>query len=163
MLENRGRIVAGSAQGRSESEEDAGQDRDGDGERENARVRREIVGDRDFPVAGHEIDKEVAAPTGKGEAEGGASQRENETFGEDLLCEGPGTGTDGNADAEFVAAGGGASEHKVGEIDASEKQNEADDGSEDVERANEIEAEARGEALSSGSDCQARGQEWRRW
>src|SRR5690349_1688797 len=101
----------------------------------------------------------MAGPDREHKANHRAGERENKAFGEDLPRERPGTGPYSDADAELVSASGGAREHQVGEIHAGEQQDEADDGGENVERANEFEAQAGGKTFSGGSDFQPHGEE----
>ncbi len=63
---------------------------------------------------------------------------EDEALGEHLADERRAAGTQGGAHGELFAAGGGAGEQQVGEVDADDEQDEADRAPEHDERAAEL-------------------------
>ena len=89
----------------------------------------------------------MASPVGKGEAEQSAGESERQALGKYLANEGPAACADGDAHAQFMAAGRSTSEHQVREVDAGNEQDQSDDAGKHVKGPLELGAQVPADAF----------------
>ena len=119
----RGRHAAG-AQGGDHSKEQGGPDGHDQREGEHTIVKGKVEEDEGVP-AGDLADQETAAPLGEGQAEEGAGHREEKGLAQELPGQARPRRAQGQASAQFPAAGVGAGHLEAREVRARDEQDQA--------------------------------------
>ena len=107
-----------------QAEGDAGGDADGEGEEQHLPIDADFGDARD--AAGIGGDQQAESAEGQQNAEDGAGEGEQDAFDDELLKEASQSGADGGAHGDFAAAGFGARQQEVGDVDAGNEEDEAD-------------------------------------
>ena len=152
-LERTGGLNGGGAKSGEKSEETG----DDESEREHKEEDADIggKGEADGIVRATETgNNERSRPHGKERAESGGDEGEDGALDQDELQEVAASSTDGNAESHFARAGGGLRDHEVGDVGASDEQNEKNENGESEERGANVLLETRG---AGGSGVEAQG------
>src|SRR5262249_510272 len=128
FFEGREQIGLESLERGNETEQDPGSDRDRNGKEQDASVQRDFLSAGNG--TGDEVKRGLLAPYGDKQTERGTEAGEQDTFGKQLAEHAGGAGSDRRTNREFAAASHGASQRKIGDIDAGDQQDESDSGHE---------------------------------
>jgi len=125
-LKGAGGLSGGGAKGGKNSEETGDQEGEQDKKEEDAEVRGK--GEAHGIVCWIDPgDNERRRPRSEEAAEDGGDHSKNGALHEDKLEKVTASGPDGDAQSHFASAGGGLGDEKVGDVGASDKQNEEDE------------------------------------
>ena len=147
-----GRVEVGprGAEGREDSEQDAGKQRDHEGEGEYAPI--DADGRAVFANTGQagRTHGQQGAHSHEAEqqAENAASDREQDAFGEQLADDACPAGSECGADGKFAFTSGGADQQKIGNVGASDEQHEADRAKQDKQRFTHVANDAVAQRLN---------------
>src|SRR5882762_6398735 len=130
-------IAANDLEGGGETKDDGGEHGGAKGEGKHGKIEADdgFGGDDPRRYEGNEAFE--ATPSEEG-AEDCAANGEQKTFDEELTNDAPASGSEGGADGEFFFAGGGAGEEQVGDVAATDEEQEAYGGEDDVQGGAEL-------------------------
>ena len=128
LLQGGVEVGARGAEGREESEEDAGEQRDGEGEGEYAPIDADggAVFANTGQAGGTHGQQGAHAHEAEQQAKNAASDGEQHAFGEQLADDACPAGSECGADRKFAFASGGADQQKIGHVGAGDEKHEAD-------------------------------------
>ena len=104
--------------------------------------------------------KKAGDGVGEDETERRSGEREDKAFGEELAHEAQAACAEGAAHGKLFAAGRGACEQKVGEIDGDDQQDETDGAPEDHERAAQLAADVIFETGNVDREIESTTRDW---
>ena len=114
-----GHSPGGRKSGEQGTEEDAG-----GGEEESSRVEMKIAALQQG--RGADFGEKHQGEKRDGDSGGASGCGQYQAFGEELANEAEARGSEGDADGDFLAAGGGAGEQQIGDVGAGHQQDESD-------------------------------------
>ncbi len=144
-------IAANDLEGGGETKDDGGEHGGAKGEGKHGKIEADdgFGGDDPRRYEGNEAFE--ATPSEEG-AEDCAANGEQKTFDEELTNDAPASGSEGGADGEFFFAGGGAGEEQVGDVAATDEEQEAYGGEDDVQGGAELADDEIGERFDVNAE-----------
>ena len=132
LAQQRFEISARDVKRRDRAEYQAGQRGDRHGERHDAGVDRDVGVRREASQI--EPREQLQAGCADDQARTATDRRQHEALGQQLTRHPPSPGTHGEPDGQLPRAAGRPGQEQVGDVDATDEQDEQDAGLEDVER-----------------------------
>src|SRR5512146_1217501 len=119
-------LGAQGEEGGGEAEDDAGGEGDAEGKQQHAGVEVHFV--EAGNVAGNEEGDGARGEGGKERPQRAADQRQGKALGEQLGEEAGGSGTERDADGDFLLPSSGAGQQEVGDVGGGNQEDEEDGG-----------------------------------